>query len=300
MLKDYLLLIDKPAYMTSQDCLAVLKQKLQVKKIGHTGTLDPIATGLMIVLVNEATKLSNFILALDKTYLATMQLFIRTDTGDISGKVLESTSGFKLSEESIRRVFNAFDNIQYEQVVPLYSAVRKDGQKLYEYAYKNQPVELPKRMVRIKRLKFISYNNNFIQFQVTCSKGTYIRALIEDLAAALKTIATMTSLRRIQQSDFSVQDALQLESITDAKSIKSQMISIVEGLQHSLKVVTITNRDTLTKIKHGKQINLPDVAGKKEILLVNKAKQPLAIYANAKGTTYISKRGFNLDESNKD
>lgn len=300
MLKDYLLLIDKPAYMTSQDCLTVLKQKLQVKKIGHTGTLDPIATGLMIVLVNEATKLSNFILALDKTYLATMQLFIRTDTGDISGKVLESTSGFKLSEESIRRVFNAFDNIQYEQVVPLYSAVRKDGQKLYEYAYKNQPVELPKRMVRIKRLKFISYNNNFIQFQVTCSKGTYIRALIEDLAAALKTIATMTSLRRIQQSDFSVQDALQLESITDAKSIKSQMISIVEGLQHSLKVVTITNRDTLTKIKHGKQINLPDVAGKKEILLVNKAKQPLAIYANAKGTTYISKRGFNLDESNKD
>lgn len=299
MLKDYLLLIDKPAYMTSQDCLAILKQKLQVKKIGHTGTLDPIATGLMIVLVNEATKLSNFILALDKTYLATMQLFIRTDTGDISGKVLENSTGFKMSEETIRRVFNAFDNIQYEQVVPLYSAVKKDGQKLYEYAYKNQPVELPKRMVRIKRLKFISYNNNFIQFQVTCSKGTYIRTLIEDLAAALKTVATMTSLRRIQQSDFSVQDALQLDDIIDEKSIKSQMISIVEGLQHSLKVVTITSRDTLTKIKHGKQINLPDVEGKKEILLVNKAKQPLAIYANAKGTTYISKRGFNLDESNK-
>lgn len=300
MLKDYLLLIDKPAYMTSQDCLAVLKQKLQVKKIGHTGTLDPIATGLMIVLVNEATKLSNFILTLDKTYLATMQLFIRTDTGDISGKVLETSPAFKLSEESIRRVFNAFDDIQYEQVVPLYSAVKKEGRKLYEYAYKNQPVELPKRMVRIKRLKFISYSNNFIQFQVTCSKGTYIRALIEDLAAALKTVATMTNLRRIQQSDFSVQDALLLDNITDEKSIKSQMISIVEGLQHSLKVVTITNRDTLTKIKHGKQINLPDVEGKKEILLVNKAKQPLAIYANAKGTTYISKRGFNLDESNKD
>lgn len=299
MLKDYILLIDKPAYMTSQDCLSILKQKLQVKKIGHTGTLDPIATGLMVVLVNEATKLSNFILALDKTYIATMQLFIRTDTGDISGNVLENNPAFKISEDAIMRVFNAFDNVQYEQVVPLYSAVKKDGKKMYQYAFKNQPVELPKRMVTIKRLKFISMNNNLIQFQVTCSKGTYIRALIGDLAAALKTVATMTGLRRVQQSDFSIQDALTLDQITDEKSIKSHMISIVEGLKHSLKVVTITNRDTLTKIKHGKQINLPDIEVKKEVLLVNRNKQPLAIYANEKGTTYISKRGFNLDESNK-
>ncbi|MBE4703976.1 tRNA pseudouridine(55) synthase TruB [Spiroplasma platyhelix] len=300
MLKDYILLIDKPAYMTSQDCLTILKQRLRVKKIGHTGTLDPIATGLMVVLVNEATKLSNFILALDKTYIATMQLFIRTDTGDISGNVVENNSAFKISEESLRRVFNAFDNIQYEQVVPLYSAVKKEGQKLYQYAYKNQPVELPKRMVSIKRIKFLTYNNNFIQFQVTCSKGTYIRALIGDIAASLKTVATMTSLRRIQQSEFSIQDALTLEEITDEKSVKSHMISIVEGLKHSLKVVTITNRDTLSKIKHGKQISLPDIEVKKEVLLVNNQKQPLAIYANEKGTTYISKRGFNLDESNKD
>ncbi|WP_168104821.1 tRNA pseudouridine(55) synthase TruB [Spiroplasma platyhelix] len=299
-MKDYILLIDKPAYMTSQDCLTILKQRLRVKKIGHTGTLDPIATGLMVVLVNEATKLSNFILALDKTYIATMQLFIRTDTGDISGNVVENNSAFKISEESLRRVFNAFDNIQYEQVVPLYSAVKKEGQKLYQYAYKNQPVELPKRMVSIKRIKFLTYNNNFIQFQVTCSKGTYIRALIGDIAASLKTVATMTSLRRIQQSEFSIQDALTLEEITDEKSVKSHMISIVEGLKHSLKVVTITNRDTLSKIKHGKQISLPDIEVKKEVLLVNNQKQPLAIYANEKGTTYISKRGFNLDESNKD
>lgn len=300
MLKDYILLIDKPAYMTSQDCISIVKQKLKVKKIGHTGTLDPIATGLMVVLINEATKLSNFILATDKTYIATMQLFIRTDSGDISGNVLENNSPFKISEESLQRVFNSFDNSEYEQVVPLYSAVKKDGQKLYQYAYKNQPVELPKRLVSIKRLKLLTYRGNIIQFKVTCSKGTYIRALISDLAASLKTVATMTSLRRIQQANFNIQDALTLDDITDQMSIKHNIIPIVEGLKHSLKVVTITNRDTLTRIKHGKQIDLPDVEGRKEILLINKNKEPLAIYANEKGTTYISKRGFNLNESSKD
>ncbi|MGL5268765.1 MAG: tRNA pseudouridine(55) synthase TruB [Spiroplasma sp.] len=299
MLKDYILLVDKPAYMTSHDCLAILKQKLKVKKIGHTGTLDPIATGLMVVLINEATKVSNFILVSDKTYIATMQLFTRTDTGDISGKVLENAAFFKISEENLIRVFNSFNNSQYKQVVPLYSAVKKDGQKLYQYAYKNQPVELPKRLVFIKRIKLITYRENIIQFQVTCSKGTYIRALISDIAASLKTIATMTSLRRIQQSDFSIQDAMILDDIFDQDSIKHRMISIVEALEHSLKVVTITNKDTLTKIKHGKEIKLPDIENNKEVLLVNRDKQPLAIYVNEKDITYISKRGFNLDESIK-
>lgn len=300
MLKDYILLIDKPAFMTSHDCLAILKQKLKVKKIGHTGTLDPIATGLMVVLVNEATKISNFILASDKTYIATMQLFIRTDTGDISGNVLERKTPFKIAEEALERVFNSFNNSQYEQLVPLYSAVKKNGQKLYQYAYKNQPVELPKKMVFIKKIQFLTYRENLIQFKVTCSKGTYIRSLITDIAFALKTIATMTNLRRIEQSSFSIQDALLLDDIFDQESIKSNMIPIVEGLKDSLKIVTITNKDTLTRIKDGKQINLPEVEIKKEILLINNRKQPLAIYGNEKGTTYISKRGFNINGSNKD
>lgn len=300
MLKDYILLIDKPAYMTSHDCLAILKQKLQVKKIGHTGTLDPIATGLMVVLVNEATKVSNFILASDKTYIATMQLFIRTDTGDISGNVIENSPPFKISEDVLNRVFNSFNNAQYEQVVPLYSAVKKNGQKMYQYAYRNQFVELPKRTVFIKKIQLLTYRENLIQFKVTCSKGTYIRSLITDIAFALKTIATMTSLRRIEQSNFSIQDALLLDDIVDQENIKNYMIPIVEGLKDSLKVVTITNRDTLTRIKHGKQISLPEIEIKREILLVNSRKQPLAIYANEKGTTYISKRGFNLNESSKD
>jgi len=273
---------------------------LKVKKIGHTGTLDPIATGLMVVLINEATKLSNFILSADKTYIATMQLFVRTDSGDISGRVLENNSPFKISEENLRRVFNSFDNSQYQQVVPLYSAVKKNGQKLYQYAYKNQSVELPKRLVSIKRLILLTYRENIIQFQVTCSKGTYIRALIDDIAAALKTIATMTSLRRIKQSNFSIQEALALDAIVDQKSVQKNIIPIVEALKDSLKIVPITNKNLLMKIKYGKQINLPDIKVEKELLLINDNKQPLAIYANEKGTTYISKRGFNLDESNKD
>lgn len=299
MLKDYILLVDKPAYMTSHDCLVILKRKLKIKKIGHTGTLDPIATGLMIILINEATKLSNFILDADKTYIATMQLFTRTDTGDISGKFLENVLAFKIPEENLIRVFNSFNNSEYEQVVPLYSAVKKDGQKLYQYAYKNQLVELPKRLVAIKQIKLISHRENIIQFQVTCSKGTYIRTLISDIAAGLKTVATMTALRRIKQSNFSIQQAIALDDIIDQESIKSHMISIVDALKPSFKIVIINNKEILSKVKHGKQIKLPDAEGKKEVLLVDSAKQPLAIYVNEKDTTYISKRGFNCNESTK-
>ncbi len=285
--------------MTSQDCLTILKRKLKVKKVGHTGTLDPIATGLMVVLVNEATKLSNFILNADKTYFATMQLFIRTDTDDISGKVLETRPPFTISQESLNRVFNFYDNSEYEQVVPLYSAVKKDGLKLYQYARQNKPVELPKRLVTIKRLRIISVKEHLIQFQLTCSKGTYVRSLIKDIAQDLKTIATMVTLRRVEQGGFRIQDAVLLDDIVDEKSIKNKMIPIVKGLKNSLKIVTITNKSMITKIKNGQEINLPDLEIKKEILLVNNNKQPLAIYANSKGTTYISKKGFNIDESDK-
>ncbi|MDQ7982832.1 MAG: tRNA pseudouridine(55) synthase TruB [Spiroplasma sp.] len=298
-MKDYILLIDKPAYMTSQDCLTILKGKLKVKKIGHTGTLDPIATGLMIVLVNEATKLSNFILNADKTYFATMQLFIRTDSDDISGNVLETRTPVEISQESLKRVFNFYDNSEYEQVVPLYSAVKKDGLKLYQYAFKNKPVELPKRTVAIRRLRLISFKENLIQFQVTCSKGTYIRSLIKDIAQDLKTIATMTALRRVEQGSFRIQDAILLDNIVDEKSINKHKIPIVKALKDSLKIVTITNKNIITRIKNGQTIDLPDLEIKPEILLVNDSRQPLAIYANSKGTTYISKKGFNIDESDK-
>lgn len=283
--------------MTSQDCLTILKRKLKVKKVGHTGTLDPIATGLMVVLINEATKLSSFILNTDKTYFATMQLFIRTDTDDISGKVLETRPPFVISQESLNRVFNFYDNSEYEQVVPLYSAVKKDGLKLYQYARQNKPVELPKRLVTIKRLRIISVKENLIQFQLTCSKGTYVRSLIKDIAQDLKTIATMASLRRVEQGAFRIQDAVLLDDIVDEKSIKNKMIPIVKGLKDSLKIVTITNKSMITKIKNGQAINLPNLEIKKEILLVNNNKQPLAIYANSEGTTYISKKGFNIDEN---
>lgn len=285
--------------MTSQDCLTILKRKLKVKKVGHTGTLDPIATGLMVVLVNEATKLSNFILNADKTYFATMQLFIRTDTDDISGKVLETRPPFTISQESLNRVFNFYDNSEYEQVVPLYSAVKKDGLKLYQYARQNKPVELPKRLVAIKRLRIISVKENLVQFELICSKGTYVRSLIKDIAQDLKTIATMVALRRVEQGAFRIQDAVLLDNVVDEKSIKNKMISIVKGLKDALKIVTITNKSMITKIKNGQEINLPDLEIKKEILLVNNNKQPLAIYANSKGTTYISKKGFNIDESDK-
>lgn len=294
MLEDYILLVDKPSFMTSQDCLTIIKQRLNLNKIGHTGTLDSLATGLMVVLVNEATKISDFILKSDKVYIAKMQLFLKTDTGDITGKIIESRPHLDLKEAEIIKALEFYNNRQYEQIIPAYSAVKVKGKKLYEYARDNIPIELPKRNVYIKSLKLISFNNDLVSFEVVCSKGTYVRALVTDIARILHTSATLTYLRRTHQSGFDLSNALNLDVINE-ETVSKNYISIYEGIKNIMPAIVV---DNIKNIIDGKPIMI-DSTNEPYVLVVNAEHLPLAIYRNAKNNLYVSQRGFKCNESIK-
>ncbi len=206
------LIVNKPKNFTSRDVINELNRKLGTKKIGHTGTLDPIATGVLVVVIGSYTKLVNDLTSLDKEYIAEIKLGIKTDTGDITGSVLEENNNYNISKEDILNVFDLFPK-EYEQTVPKYSAVKVGGKKLYEYARNNIDVELPKRLVKIYELELLDFNNDIIKFRVKVSKGTYIRSLIEDLCKKLNAIGTMSSLVRTKQGKFRIEDSHILDEI---------------------------------------------------------------------------------------
>ncbi len=206
------LIINKPKDYTSRDVINKLNKLLGTKKIGHTGTLDPLATGVLVIAIGSYTKLVNELTSLDKEYIAEIKLGIKTDTGDITGNILEESNNNNITKENIINIFNNFPK-EYEQTVPKYSAVKINGKKLYEYARENIDIELPKRMVNIYSLELLEFNNDIIKFKTKVSKGTYIRSLIEDLCYKLNVIGTMNSLVRTKQGRFNIVDALNLEDI---------------------------------------------------------------------------------------
>jgi len=206
------LIINKPKDYTSRDVINKLNKLLGTKKIGHTGTLDPLATGVLVVAIGSYTKLVNELTSLDKEYIAEIKLGIKTDTGDITGKILEENNNYNITKVDVINIFNNFPK-EYEQTVPKYSAVKINGKKLYEYARENIDIELPKRMVNIYSLELLEFNNDIIKFKTKVSKGTYIRSLIEDLCYKLNVIGTMNSLVRTKQGRFDIENALNLEDI---------------------------------------------------------------------------------------
>ena len=217
-------IIDKPKGITSRDVVNEIIKKVGTKKVGHTGTLDPLATGVLVVCVGKATKLVNELTSEDKEYIASVTLGIKTDTLDSMGSILFEEDVIK-SKEEIIDVLNSFKGI-YDQEVPIYSAVKINGKKLYEYAREGINIELPKREIEVKDIELIDnieYKNNKTIFKFKCkvSKGTYIRSLINDIAAKLDTIGIMTNLRRIRQGDFKIEDSVKLDdiNINDLKNI---------------------------------------------------------------------------------
>lgn len=205
-----IIVIDKEKNVTSRDVVNKVSKILKIKKIGHTGTLDPIATGVLVLCVGRATKLVDMITGYDKEYIARACLGILTDTLDITGNILYEEN-FNISKEKIVDVLNSFIG-EYEQEVPLYSAVKIDGKKLYEYGRTNIDIELPKRNVKINSIKLVSdidYKNGkvYFSFLTNVSKGTYIRSLINDIGKKLGTYGTMIELRRIKQGNFKIEDS---------------------------------------------------------------------------------------------
>lgn len=206
-----LLLINKPINKTSRDVVNELNHIFKYKKIGHTGTLDPIATGVLVCCLGKYTKLVNEITAYDKEYIAEIKLGVKTDTGDITGNIIE-TKNYNIKESDIKKIFLECLGKQ-TQTVPKYSAVKINGKKLYEYARNNIEIELPKREIEIFSIEFLEYNGETIKFKTRVSKGTYIRSLIEDICDKLNTVGTMASLERTKQGNFSIEECSTLEEI---------------------------------------------------------------------------------------
>lgn len=219
-----ILIVNKPTNMTSRDVVNHLNFVFHTKKIGHTGTLDPLATGVLVIAIGSYTKLVNALTSLDKEYIAEIKLGVKTDTGDITGNVIEEDYNYNLTSEEIIKVFEEFPDF-YEQTVPKYSAIKINGKKLYEYARENVEVDLPKRFVNVNSLELLEYNSGIIKFKTRVSKGTYIRSLIEDLCSKMGVLGTMNSLIRTKQGSFDIKNAIDLNKVTyetkllDAKEV---------------------------------------------------------------------------------
>ena len=223
---DGIIIVNKPKGYTSRDIVNIVSKSVGTKKVGHTGTLDPIATGVLVVCVGNATKLVDMLTSTYKEYIAEVTLGIQTDTLDIEGNILKKEDVF-VTKEEVENVLNTFIG-KYIQEVPIYSAVRVNGKKLYEYAREGVSVELPKREVEIKSISLESFNKNVFTFKTEVSKGTYIRSLIRDITLKLNTIGIMSNLERCKQGVFDIKDSYTIE---DIKNGNYKMISIEEALK---------------------------------------------------------------------
>ena len=215
---DGIVLVNKPKGYTSRDIVNIIIKKLGTKKVGHTGTLDPLAEGVLVLCVGKATKLVQLLSSNTKEYIAGITLGTLTDTLDIEGNILKEEK-VNINKEDIIKALESLKG-KYIQEVPIYSAVKVNGKKLYEYAREGINVELPKREVEIFNIELIDdikYENNKVMFNIKCkvSKGTYIRALANDIAKRLNTIGIMNSLVRIKQGNISIDLCQKLEEIND-------------------------------------------------------------------------------------
>ncbi len=221
--------------------------------MGHTGTLDPNATGVLPLLLNDSTKLSKYLIEHDKEYEVTLKLGIKTDTADIEGNILEEKQVQNISIEQIEETLKSFEGKQ-EQYPPMYSAIKVNGKKLYEYARNGEKVEIKPRNIEIYRINLINFNDkeSEIQFKVICSKGTYIRSLCEDIAKKLNTIGYMKELNRTKVGRFKIEDAITLEELENSKE---QKIIAMENLLSNLPNINL-NEKQLEKFLNGVQISV--------------------------------------------
>lgn len=265
---DQLLVVNKPEGFTSRDVINKLSKILNTKKIGHTGTLDPIATGVLVCLTGKYTKLVDLLTSLDKEYIAEIKLGIKTDTGDVTGNVID-TSNKVILKNDILDVIKKFPK-EYLQTVPKYSAVKINGKKLYEYARENIDIELPKREVNIYNLELISFNDDIIKIKTKVSKGTYIRSLIEDICEMLGTVGCMKSLVRTHQGIFGIDEAYTLDDIQNNNFIGK---NIHEFLDYPC--INVEECNLKTVLNGGKISNIYNIKDKVIMMYNNK---DLAIY----------------------
>lgn len=247
-----ILLINKPKDYTSHDIVAVIK-RLTNEKVGHTGTLDPNATGVLPLLVGKATGLSKYLINHDKIYIATLKLGIKTDTADGEGNVIEEKEIPNINEEKINHIFKEMLGEQ-NQVPPMYSAIKINGKKLYEYARSGRTVEIEPRKITIYDMKLVEYNktNNEIIFKISCSKGTYIRTVCENVSEKLNTVGYMKELERLKVGEFSIENSVGIEQIKEDPSIIEQNIITIEKFFNNKKNINLTEKELNIFLNGGK------------------------------------------------
>lgn len=209
------IVVNKPKGITSRDVVNKLVKVFGTKSIGHIGTLDPMATGVLVCLIGKYTKLGSIMVNHDKEYVATFKLNVLSDTLDSEGKVLKTNNKI-ISLEDMNGAIEHFNGLTYMQEVPIYSAVKVNGKKLYDYARSNEDVILPKKEVTIYKLELVSFEDE-VKIKCKVSKGTYIRALIRDICAYLGTYGIMTDLVRTKLNDYDIGDAYSLDDISNGK-----------------------------------------------------------------------------------
>jgi len=222
-MKDGILIIDKPQNFTSHDVVAKIRKIIGTKKVGHTGTLDPMATGVLVVCVGAATKLVEHFTSQDKVYQAKIKLGIKTDTADITGKVIKEKEIPMINEQLVNEVCKDFIGKQ-KQIPPMYSSIKVNGMKLYEYARKGIEVKIEPRDIEIFSIEDVKIEGDEITYTVHCSKGTYVRSLCEDIAEKLGTCGTMSYLRRLKTGEFDIKKTIKLEEISEDKIISMEKL----------------------------------------------------------------------------
>ena len=284
-----ILIIDKPADITSARVVAVLKKLTGAKKAGHTGTLDPFATGVLLCCLNEATKISSFFLGGEKKYQARLHLGVSTDTQDFTGKILSTSNDLNFSREEILSAFNKYEG-DIEQVPPVYSALKHKGVPLYKLAREGRPVEKPARKVHIYYIKILEINLPEIFFEVSCSGGTYIRTLCADIGKDLGCGGHLKELRRVESCGFSISGAstiMELEKLALSGNITSRVIKMADALKNIPGC--IANDTLIEKISRGKTITDKDI--KSDLLtglndfikIVNKENELIAVLNRING-----------------
>ena len=269
---DGILVINKEKGYTSRDVVNKVSKILGTKKVGHTGTLDPLATGVLVLCIGKALKVVELLMNHDKEYIAKFKLGIDTDTLDITGKVL-NTCDKKVTKEDLVKVLNNFQGL-IKQEVPKYSAIKVNGKKLYEYARNNIEVKMPIKEVNIYKLELLDYNEDNMEVTIACrvSKGTYIRSLIRDIGNSLDIYATMTELERTKLGTYDINNSY---TLSDIEKGNYKLLDVEDIYSENQKMI-IDDENLLRKIKNG--MVLDKFYDGKNKMLLDKNKNLIAIY----------------------
>lgn len=256
-----ILLINKAKDMTSHDVVAILRKKLNMKRIGHTGTLDPMATGVLPICIGNSTRISEYIMNQGKSYIATLKLGEETSTYDSSGEITNTCENISFTCDEFEKTLKSFLG-EITQKPPIYSAIKVNGKKLYEYARDNKDIEIKARKVTIYDISLIEKNIEFAKIYISCSKGTYVRSLIHDLGIKLNTYAHMTDLIRTRVGRFNLSNTIDIDKIDNysIEDLENSMISIDDAL-YNFEILEVSTK-IRDRLVNGQRINLNDLENK--------------------------------------